>query len=239
MKEEEEEEEEADALVLLPLSSRPPSTSTTAVVFPWLVTLVTMHFTLCSFVQDKAAWHHGPVWTRMTVRRSSSLCIAGLLVFYTSRCVPVRCRLAQDTPPHGRYAPKGQLCALRIVFFLWSLSAGPPLGLHHGRYGPEGQLCVEMVINILVVAQRQFPLVLTVQKTIVIPQLQFLDKVIDDPVVRVQVLPDRSHARCVQRAGACGSDYRKNLRIPTVAVHQGRRQFLVVVQRPIPWSLRP
>ena len=41
-------------------------------------------------------------------------------------------------------------------------------------------LCVEMVI------------ILTVQKTIVIPQLQFSDKVIDDPVVRVQVLPGRS-----------------------------------------------
>ena len=71
---------------------------------------------------------------------------------------------------------------------------------HHGRYEPEGQLCVEMVINILVVAQRQFPLILTVQKTTVIPQLQFMDKVIDDTVVRVvQVLPGRSHARCVQR----------------------------------------
>ena len=36
--------------------------------------------------------------------------------------------------------------------------------------------------------------------TIVIPQMQSLDKVIDDPVVRVvQVLPSRSHARCVQR----------------------------------------
>ena len=57
--EEEEEEEEADASVLLPLPSRPRSTSTTAVVFLWLVTLVTVHFTLCSFVQDEAAWHHG------------------------------------------------------------------------------------------------------------------------------------------------------------------------------------
>ena len=36
-------------------------------------------------------------------------------------------------------------------------------------------------------------------QTIELPQLQFIDKVIDDPVVRVQVLPDRSHARCVQR----------------------------------------
>ena len=41
------------------------------------------------------------------------------------------------------------------------------------------------------------PLVLS---TMLIPQLQFLDKVIDVPVVRVvQVLRSRSHARCVQR----------------------------------------
>ena len=30
--------------------------------------------------------------------------------------------------------------APRAVFLLWSLSAGPPPGLHRGRYGPEGQL---------------------------------------------------------------------------------------------------
>ena len=69
---------------------------------------------------------------------------------------------------------QGSFCgyfAPRAVFLLWSLSGGPPLGLHNGRYEPEGQLCVEFVINILVVAQRQFPIVLTVQKTVVIPQL--------------------------------------------------------------------
>ena len=57
-----------------------------------------------------------------------------------------------------------------------------------------------MAINILVVAQRQFPLVLAAQITIVILQVQILDQVFDDPVVRVvQVPPSRSHARCVQR----------------------------------------
>ena len=41
---------------------------------------------------------------------------------------------------------------------------------------------------------------LAVQQTKVIPQLQFLDKVIDGPVVRVVlVFPGRSHACCVQR----------------------------------------
>ena len=48
---------------------------------------------------------------------------------------------------------------------------------HHGWYEPEGQLCVEMVINILVVPQRQFPLVL---KTVVLSQPQFVDTVTDD-----------------------------------------------------------
>ena len=41
---------------------------------------------------------------------------------------------------------------------------------------------------------------LAVQQTIEIPQLQLLDKVIDDPVVRVVLFFScRSHARCVQR----------------------------------------
>ena len=56
---------------------------------------------------------------------------------------------------------------------------------------------------------------------------------IDDPVVRVQVLPDRSHVRCVQRQVPVVQTADK-LRIPAVAVLQGRRQFPVVVQRPIP-----
>ena len=61
----------------------------------------------------------------------------------------------------------------------------------------KGQLCCEMVVVIPVVTQRLITMVLS---TMVIPQLQFLDKVIDDPVVRVvQVFPSRSHARCVQR----------------------------------------
>ena len=53
------------------------------------------------------------------------------------------------------------------------------------------------VVVIPVVPQRLIPMVLS---TIEIPQLQFMDKVIDDPAVRVvQVSPGRSHARCVQR----------------------------------------
>ena len=42
------------------------------------------------------------------------------------------------------------------------------------------------VIAIPVVAQRQFPMVLSVQKTIEILQLQYTDKVIVVPVVPVQ-----------------------------------------------------
>ena len=88
---EEEEEEEADASDLLPLPSWPRSTSTTAVVFPWLVTLVTMHFKLCSFVQDKDHGRYGPE-RPYPVRSSSTQALAFarlvLLVFYTSHCVP-------------------------------------------------------------------------------------------------------------------------------------------------------
>ena len=43
----------------------------------------------------------------------------------------------------------------------------------------------ENVVDISVVAKRQFPLVLTVQKTVVIPQLQSIDKVFDVSVVQV------------------------------------------------------
>ena len=42
------------------------------------------------------------------------------------------------------------------------------------------------VVDMSVVAQKQFPLVLTVQKTIVVLQLQFIDKVFDVSVVQVQ-----------------------------------------------------
>ena len=81
----------------------------------------------------------------------------------------------------------------RAVFLPWF--SGPD-ARHHGRYEPEGQLCGEMVVVIPVVAQRLIPMVLS---TTEIPQLQFLDKVIDDPAVRVvQFSPGRS-ARCVQR----------------------------------------
>ena len=106
---------------------------------------------------------------------------------------------------------------------------------HHGRYEPEGQVYVEMVINILVVTQRQFLLVLTVQETIMIPQLQFLDTVIDDPVCVSCRFSQVVHPLCATTY-ACGSDSRK-LRIPAV---QYRRLFPDVVQRPIPmvWASR-
>ena len=57
-------------------------------------------------------------------------------------------------------------CTSRCVPSCFRQASDAP---HHGRYGPEGQLCAEMVVNIFVVAQRQFPMGLTVQKTIVIP----------------------------------------------------------------------
>ena len=70
-----------------------------------------------------------------------------------------------------------------------------------------------------------------VQQTIVIPQLQFLEMVIVGPVVRVaQFLPGRSQRQMIVVQTA------SKLRIPAVAVHQGRRQFPVVVQRPIPMA---
>ena len=68
----------------------------------------------------------------------------------------------------------------------------------YGRYGLEGQLFGEKVVVIIpVVAQRLIPMVLT---TMVIPQLQFLDKVIDVPGMQVvQVLPSCLPVVCNDR----------------------------------------
>ena len=87
LEDEEEEEEEVDASDLLPLLSWPRSTSTTAVVFPRLVTLVTMHFTVCSFVQDKAARHHGrygPECQSSAFVVDLAVALAGLVCWYCS-----------------------------------------------------------------------------------------------------------------------------------------------------------
>ena len=83
-------------------------------------------------------------------------CDAGFAGFGAPRVMfPSCCPLAPDARHHGRYTPKGQLCALRFrqwhvqasfcghfaplaVFLLWSLSAGPPPGRRHVRYGPGG-----------------------------------------------------------------------------------------------------
>ena len=35
--------------------------------------------------------------------------------YCTSRCVPFRCRLAQDALQHGRYGPEGQFCGEKVV----------------------------------------------------------------------------------------------------------------------------
>ena len=86
----------------------------------------------------------------------------------------------------------------RAVFLPWFLSTGPPLGLLHGWFGPEEQLRFEMVVVIPVIAQRLIPMV---QLTVEIPQLQFLNEVIDVPGMQVvQGLPSRlpvvSNDRC-------------------------------------------
>ena len=74
-----------------------------------------------------------------------------------------------------------------------------------------------------VVAQKQFLLVLIVQKTIVILQLQFIDKVLDVPVVQVRQVPRVQSVRRQSRSHSCSS-----LQLDTV-VHMP-----VVVQRQMP-----
>ena len=108
---EEEEEEEASQNFFL---SWPRSSSTTAVTFPMLVSLV--QCSRCVLFACRQA----KLLDIMDeyLRSSSTLAVACaelvLLVFlFSSRWVPFRCRLAQDAPHHGRHATKGQLCALR------------------------------------------------------------------------------------------------------------------------------
>ena len=79
------------------------------------------------------------------------------------------------------------------------------------------------VVDISVVAQRQFPLVLTVQKTIVILQLQFIDKVFDVSVVQVQKVPRVQSVRRQSRSHSC-----RSVQLDTV-VH-----LPVAVQRQMP-----
>ena len=67
------------------------------------------------------------------------------------------------------------------------VSSGAVLGLVVGvPVIVQRHFTVVKVVDIPVVAQMQFPLVLTVQKTIVILQLQFIDEVFDVSVVQVQ-----------------------------------------------------
>ena len=56
------------------------------------------------------------------------------------------------------------------------------------------QLQFIKVVDFFFMVHRQVSMVLLFSRTIGIPQLQFLNEVIDIPVV-----PSRSHARCVQR----------------------------------------
>ena len=106
-----------------------------------------------------------------------------------SRSVPFCCWQARDALHHGRFY------ALRCApFCCWQAQM---LGIMASMI--QKQLIIKVVI-IPVVAQRLFHMVQAVLRTTEIPQLQFLDKVIDDPAVLVvQVSPGRSHARCVQR----------------------------------------
>ena len=78
-------------------------------------------------------------------------------------------------------------CARLVLQVFCTSRCVPPL--LHGRNGPEEQLFGEKVGLISMVFSERG-----------VPQLQFLDKVIDVLVVRVvKVSPSRSHARCVQR----------------------------------------
>ena len=115
-----------------------------------LVLLVVIPLVLCSPGSTTGTWCSAspPVWTRRTVLPSWFWQWHVHGWFCSSRCVPLRCRQAQDAPHHGQYAPKVQLrrglgfclsrCSSRCVPSCCRLQARD--ARHHGRFGPEVQL---------------------------------------------------------------------------------------------------
>ena len=147
-----------------------------------------------------SCWTPSPVWSRKSV-------------FFARR------RLRQ-------WHVQGWFCgyfAPRAVFLLWSLSAGPPQGLRHGRCGPGGQIhgehgsdCEKLCIFH---SCRRFSCRgadadshgLAVQQTIVIPQLQFMNKVIDGGSCwfsHVVHMPVVCNDRCPVTFRSCSSSTR-------------------------------
>ena len=100
---------------------------------------------------------------------------------------------------------------------------------HRGRYGPEGLLQVRRHPFLLTF---QIPMVQTTLHTTVFPQLPFVFRWSMSLLYR-SCLP----YPLLSTTGAQGSDSAVFRGGPAVAVHQGRRQFPVVVQRPIPMVL--
>ena len=129
-------------------------------------------------------------------RRVRRWLLLGWFCQFSSRCVPLRCRQAQDAPHHGRNGPEGQLCSglallvlhLALCSFLSSsghrcLSSWPICTRRSGTWrraencGFSASCSSSKVVVFPVVAQRRFPTVQTVCRTIEFPQL--LDTVID------------------------------------------------------------
>ena len=106
---------------------------------------------------------------------------------------------------------------------------------HHGRYAPGGQLCGEMVVVVPLVPQRLISMVLSTMK---VPQLQFLNEVIDVSGTQVvQVLPSRLPVVCNDR---CPS-YVPQLQFTNIFVYTPvvARSFIPMVWQTIEIPLLP
>ena len=135
-------------------------------------------------------------------RRQRQWYVHGWFCLFSSRCVPFRCRLAQDAPHRGRCAPKGQLCSGLVL--LVSCRRQATDASHHGRYGPEG-------------AVRG-----AVQKSADFPKFHFIVVLatIDVPQLRVDTVVDPFLCRsCVQFFNKVGD-------LPVAPVETPQVQFL-------------
>ena len=170
--EEEEEEEEEDSQNLF--LSWPRSSSTAAVVCPWLVTLVQcLRSVLFVCRQAYAASMDGTDQKDSTHRalvvdsgsdQKDSYAVGWFCWYSTSHCVPFRCRQAHDACHHGRYGPEG---ALRGA--VQKTADSPQLQFIEGRRFPCR--CAEADSPRLFVGPKRFP--------------SCLDTVINVPVAQV------------------------------------------------------
>ena len=237
--EEEEEEEKTSSRFLL---SWPRSTSTTAVSSSWLLRVPFG----CRLAPD--ARHHGryaPKGQSCVLRFGQWHVQGSFCGYFAPRAVFLPWFSGRDAlsagPPlglhHGRFGPERHYAALVakcgsgmcFCFILRVDAVHVAFSEFVGRLAAVSTASCgrQFVHGVHAVGYRTLALV-------AIPQLQFLDKVIDDPVVRVvQVLPSRSPVVCNDRCPGYVPQWQLNNKaVYTPVVAQSLISMAVLFSRP-------